>query len=215
MFKRAMRKYEHIWLPLLSIIVIVALFFIFYNYSDLNDKEKLLEVHLPYYILALIVSIALVLIAYFKSKEAIKQSKTNYLLKLDERWGSREIIRAREVIHRLYLKAKGANKKYSNEKIKGVVANSIMNLHEDKEHIADFISLLNFLDFLETIGYMHSEQAIKTEEVKELMGNSLVYFFDIFKIYIDYRRKEKDPSFYCYIEKLYLEISVYNNKSKC
>ena len=183
-----------IWISVLLFIFIVVVMALSYQYLDLNDGEKLLEVHLPYYILALLVSMLLVLIAYVKSDKAIHQSRINYLLKLDERWGSREIIKARGVIHELYLNAKENNKEYTNEQITGVVANSIMDLNKNKnkKRIEDFISLLNFLDFLETIGYMRSENAIEIQEINELMGNSLVYFFDIFRPYIEYRRKEKD-----------------------
>lgn len=34
------------------------------------------------------------------------QSRLSYLLRIDERWASPEIIRAREVIHEFYLDAK-------------------------------------------------------------------------------------------------------------
>ncbi len=95
----------------------------------------------------------MILLAYIKTREAIKQSRTNYLLRIDERWSSPEIIKAREVIHELYLSAKelNPNLKDDNEQIKPIIALGIMELHDNKRETQKFVSLLNFLDFLKRL----------------------------------------------------------------
>jgi hypothetical protein len=66
-----------------------------------------------------------------------------------------------------------------------------MEIHDDEKKVTDFIYLLNFLDFLETIGYLHSEKAISLDGVRELLGNSIIYFYEIFSVYIEYRKRQK------------------------
>ncbi|MGQ3890944.1 DUF4760 domain-containing protein [Legionella sp. CNM-4043-24] len=193
------------------LILTLVIFIVVYHILHLADEYKQnLEIDLAYYILTVTLSTILILLASIKSQEAIKQSRTNYLLRIDERWSSPEIIRAREVIHELYLDAKELNPQFkeNNEQIKAIISFGIMKLHDDKRKTEKFISLLNFLDFLETIGYLHSQDSISTEEVSDLLGNSIVYFYDIFSIYIAYRRKSKDIGFYLNFEKLYLKVKT-------
>jgi hypothetical protein len=167
-----------------SIILLAAIMagFLFIYHLHLDDKQNF-EAELTYSVLALFISAILILLAYIKAQEAIEQSRLNYLLRIDERWASPEIIKAREVIHKLYLDAKKLHPKYENQQIKPLIAQAIMDLNDDESQIKEFIKLLNFLDFLETIGFLHSKKAITTEEVTELLGNSIIYFYDIFSIY--------------------------------
>lgn len=197
------------WSLFIFFIITLIVFIFGYYCLHLNEHQHF-ESDLIYYLLTLFISTILILLAYIKTQEAIKQSRTNYLLRIDERWSSPEIIKAREVIHELYLDAKQLNPqlKEDNEQIKPIIALGIMNLHDNKRETHKFVSLLNFLDFLETIGYLHSQKSITTEEVSDLLGNSIVYFYDIFNIYIAYKRKTKDIGFYLNFEKLYLEVKI-------
>ncbi|HBD9375990.1 TPA: hypothetical protein KLD42_002906 [Legionella pneumophila] len=194
------------WASIILLAAIMAGFFFIYR-LHLDDKQNF-EAELTYSVLALFISVILILLAYIKTQEAIEQSRINYLLRIDERWASSEIVKAREVIHKLYLDAKKEHPEYENEQIKPIIAQAIRDLNDDEKKIKEFIKLLNFLDFLETIGYLHSRKAITTEEVSELLGNSIIYFYDIFSIYISYRRTTKDPGFYIKFEKLYLEVKA-------
>ncbi|MGQ3888464.1 DUF4760 domain-containing protein [Legionella sp. CNM-1927-20] len=205
--KRFIRN-KPLWSSFILLIIITVIFVGVYFYLKLNDEHQNFETGLTYSVLALFVSAILILLAYIKTQEAIEQSRISYLLRIDERWASPEIIRAREVIHKLYLDAKTMHPQYENQQIKPLIAQKIMDLNDDESQIEEFIKLLNFLDFLETIGYLHSRKAITTEEVTELLGNSIIYFYDIFSIYIAYRRKTKDPDFYIKFEKLYLEVKT-------
>ncbi|VEB35513.1 DUF4760 domain-containing protein [Legionella cherrii] len=200
-------KNHPIWSSFILFIILGIIFICGYYCLHLNEHQNF-ESNLLYSVLALFFSTVLILLAYLKTQEAIEQSRINYLLRIDERWASPEIIRAREVIHKLYLDAKKLYPQYENQQIKPIIAQAIMDLNDDETQIEQFIKLLNFLDFLETIGYLHSREAITTEEVSELIGNSIIYFYDIFSIYIAYRRKTKDPGFYIKFEKLYLEIKT-------
>lgn len=209
--------FKKIIVPLILMILILVgvslAFFLWHPHLQLDEKEYHLDHAVIYYVLAVSITAALVLLAWLKSGEALEQSKISYLLRIDERWLSIEIIEAREVIHELYLAAEELNPERDNEEIKSIIAHQIMALKDNKDKIKPFIKLLNFLDFFETIGYLHDKKAITTEEVSELLGNSIIYFYDIFSLYISYRRNTKDPKFYIKFEKLYLELK--ERKVKC
>ncbi|HHT9753514.1 TPA: DUF4760 domain-containing protein, partial [Legionella pneumophila] len=161
---------------------------------------------------ALIISVLLLFVAYIQSQAALAQSKTNYLLRIDERWSSAEIIKAREVIHEFYLSAKEANSKLTQNDLNYVIGQQILAISKINipKEISKFISLLNFLDFLETIGYMYYNGSLEIKDIQELSGNSIMYFYKIFEPYILYRR-EKDCMFYKMFEKLYLDLCKYCN----
>jgi len=192
-------------IAIVALLLISASFWLIHPYLKLDEKQHSLDINMIYYVFAVFISFVLAFIVWIKSKEALTRARMTYLLRIDERWSSTEIVEAREVIHELYLEAKKSNPKYENEQIKPIIAQDIMELKDNKDEIKEFIKLLNFLDFLETIGYLHDKEAITTEEVSELLGNSIIYFYDIFSLYISYRRN-KDIGFYIKFEKLYLEL---------
>ncbi len=69
------------------------------------------------------------------------------------------------------------------------------------------------MDFLETIGYLYVQKAVTVPELNELLGNSIVYFYEIFQPYIKHRRNSKDDQkFYSQFEQLYKRVK---NHQKC
>lgn len=71
------------------------------------------------------------------------------------------------------------------------------------------------MDFLETIGYLHYINAVTVGEVRELLGNSIVYYYEIFEPFILLRRKETDDiKFYEHFERLYFNVRNYKEQ-KC
>ncbi len=78
-----------------------------------------------------------------------------------------------------------------------------------------FAHLLNLLDFLETISYFSKKDLISREELDDLLGNSLLFYFKIFRKWIYYRReKYNNNSYYSELENLieYLQASEYKRK---
>ncbi|MFW2571665.1 DUF4760 domain-containing protein [Legionella sp. 29fVS95] len=127
---------------------------------------------------------------------------------------STEIVEAREVIHLLYLDAREM-KPRTREQMRLIIGEGILCLHSNRNKIPEFIRLLNFLDFLETIGYLYDSNAITLIEIRELLGNSMIYYFEIFKPFIVFRREDTDDKkFYENFEKLYNKIKNYPEK-KC
>lgn len=209
---------KHPWLFSLILafcllIIICVTFYVVHNHLTIKDNSQELEDNLAYYVLGLAASLFLIIIGFIKFDEANFHSKLNYLLSIDERWASLEIIQAREVIHRFYLDARKISDSPHEWKI--IIGAGIKYLHRNDNKVEDFIKLLNFLDFLETIGYLHYINAVTVYEVRELLGNSIVYYFEIFKPFILLRREEtKDNKFYEHFERLYSKIINYE-ESKC
>ncbi len=73
------------WSSLILFVAIVIIFFLVCLFH-LEDGQNF-EADLTYSILALLLSIIVILLAYIKTQEAIKQSRTSYLLRIDERIG--------------------------------------------------------------------------------------------------------------------------------
>lgn len=150
------------------------------------------------------ITFIIVFIANTKSKEALKQSRTNYLLKIDERFCSPEIIKAREIIHEYYLAIRQENNEIEIDTLKQELGKKIVVISRDINCKEEYIYLLNFLDFLETIGYLYVQKAVTVPELNELLGNSIGYFYEIFQPYIKHRRNSKaNQKFYSQFEQLY------------
>lgn len=192
-------------IALLFILLSVCAFFGGIKTLDLDDKIYH-ETHITYSVLAIAASFIIIILAYFKSKESIKLSRLNYLLQIDERWSNTENIKAREIIHKMFLDVKKSHPKYNHHQIAPLIAVQIRDLHDNPNKIEDYIILANFVDFLETIGYLYEQTNLTTVEIKEFLGNSLIYFYEIFSIYISYKRQIKDQSLYDKFEKLYIEM---------
>ncbi len=183
----------------------------------LGTLFKIREVHnfelvIFFNILTITLSVIFLYMAFYKLQDILDQSKINntrqklnYLLQVDERWTSSEIIQAREVIHKLYLQA-SSDKHNSDEKIQAIIGASILKMENNPKEIREFILLLNFMDFLETIGFLWYTESISINEINELLGNSIKYFYKIFEKYIHHRR-EKDILFYKRFSELYEECT--------
>ncbi|HAT1883528.1 TPA: hypothetical protein ACRUL4_001975 [Legionella pneumophila] len=105
----------------LLISILLSLLFWFlpsFQFFRFPSGDKPSEHNFLYYIISLAITFIIVFIAYTKSKEALKQSRTNYLLKIDERFCRPEIIKAREIIHEYYLAIKQENNEIEIDALK-------------------------------------------------------------------------------------------------
>lgn len=160
----------------------------------------------------LILTVILIIVAWYQLEGLNTTSKANFLLKIDERWGSSEIITARTIIHRLYREVrKEVACSCEEELIKGV-ANKIriIGRSSKKDDVSDFILLLNFLDFLETITYFANQNYISKIDIDELSGESIFFYYKVFKSWINYRREKYNNSHYYEALKTFIENKTKN-----
>jgi hypothetical protein len=169
------------------------------------------ELTFLYYVLITTITAIIAFFTYKQFNHLNENMKVDYLLKIDERWGSAEIIRARMVIHGLYTRSKQiAENQQSNQSQRQEIGNAIirLSLSEAGHETEEFIYILNFLDFMETIGYFHSTGQLSEKDLVELFGDSIKFNFEVLKPYIDYRRKHhNNAAFSKEFEKLYLSMS--------
>ena len=174
------KKYgwPYLFLALLTLLIISIFLELALPMLSSFDKDKgiptLYNITLP------ILTLALICVAWIQLAGLSKISKADFLLRIDTRYCSAESVKARIIIHKFYCKTRnGVCEEVHIKKI----ANEIKKLGEssnDKD-CENFISLLNFLDFLETAAYFSNKNYINRKEIGELCGNSIVYYYKIFK----------------------------------
>lgn len=211
LLKRIINKHQLLSILFLLLIIFVVLNFLFFistslHFLDFSENINSLskkDISIFYSLALIILTIAIALIAYLELNKIADHQKSEFLLKIDERWTSKEVIEARVIIHHIQLKfIKNGN--ISKEDLQQKIGEEICNkIRRDDDYTEKYIILLNFLDFLETIGFLCNSDRLDEEDIRELCGNSIVYFYEIFCPLIKIRRDEKgDQSFYSQLEKL-------------
>jgi hypothetical protein len=156
-----------------------------------------------------IITLFLVVCAWIQLNDLNKKAMGNDLIAFDKKWGSKEIMMAREIIHEMYIDAQNQHGKENIEAQRLEIGEKIKKYSEDKIHTKKFIYLLNFLNFLETTGYLSNKGYIQKRDIDELMGNSIKFYYEVFYPYIQHRRtKHHERNFHNEFEKLYLAIRL-------
>jgi hypothetical protein len=155
--------------------------------------------------LIIILTLIIVIVAWIQLGSLSRTSKSDFLLRIDERYSSVNSVKARTIIHEFYCDAQTDELHY--DIVIEKISNRIKDVEFKKEESKDFIILINFLDFLETISYFCNKKYISDRDVNELLGCSMNYYYKIFKPIIYARRsKYNDPRYYCEIEKFYEKL---------
>lgn len=207
---------------MLSFVVFVLIYIPFHLefISETKTSNPVNEYTLFYYCGALLSAFIVAFIAYSQLRKINKNLNAEYLIKIDERWRSSEIIKARTIIHHIYLDAISDLAKHNitdKSAIRERIGKEIKEMSESKGKVKveNFICLLNFLDFMETVGYLHTQDHLKRESLNELFGASIEFNYEIFEIYILHRRKKHGiEDFYDEFKKLYEAIQCDKCKNK-
>lgn len=193
------------------ILIILSFIDLFYQgYWEHNANDN--TVILLYSISIILLTIIIILIAYnqlnhlnLTAKKSQDTNKNDFLLRIDNKYTSPEIIKARAIINQYYIatkyhmgKEKQWIKDYSDKnqiekKRIEMVADEIESLgkNSDVEQNSErHMYLLNFLDFLETIAYFCNQKAVDERQVSALLGDSLCFYYDIFENWIKHRQKK-------------------------
>jgi hypothetical protein len=193
-----------IWMTVITVIFLLLVKFLYpyLNFLDSEHKEPII-ITAFYGVSLIILTFSLVCVAWFQLALIRKQAKADFLLRIDNRYGSKSIIKARSIIHRIYIHQEQSTCKHIQDK---VLSEKIVELYWDKESYEDFICLLNFLDFLETIAYFSNNDHVDLDEIEKLLGGSLIYFYKIFTPLINFLRvRYEDNDYFNQIETLIKE----------
>lgn len=211
-----MNGFKVILWPIFWIILLTLLFliiadrdfdFLYENLSGNNhDMHHMSSLHDASII---ILTIIIACIAWVQLHGLVKTGQADFLLRIDERLGNKSIIKARTIIHHIYSESKEKNKNFTEPQHCEYIAQEINSLGNktDKESIKKYVLLLNFIDFLETTALFAKKGYISTKDINDLMNQSLDFFYTIFEIRInERRRKYQDPTFYINFENLVQRI---------
>lgn len=163
-----------------------------------------------------VLTLILVCVGWIQLGDLNKTSTAEFLLKIDGRYGSEEIIKARAIIQRLYRTANPEDEKTKDEYVR-LMSKQIDNIRKetDDKSSLEFAYLINLLDFLETVAFFTRKKYISVRDVDELLGNSVVFYYDVFKSYINKRRERYDnPSYYCELESMVKKMKSHDLKEK-
>lgn len=146
-------------------------------------------------------TLIIVCAGWMQLKNLNQTTTSDFLLRIDERYGSPEILKARVIIHELYCLT------YQDEIDINIhinkIAKKILTMKNKVDSSTNFIYLYNFLNFLETIAYFANNNYISNVDVDELLGGSLKYYYLVFKLLIeDKRKKYQSDYYYCELETL-------------
>ena len=164
-----------------------------------------------------ILTIVLICVGWLQLNNLNKTSRADFLLRIDDRYGREEIIKARAIIQSLYRKAALTGEHTPEETYIQKISDEIKKIgkSDQKEQCENFAYLLNLLDYLETISYFTNKNYISLKEIDELAGNSMQFYYKIFKPWINYRRnKYNSPDYYCEFEAVVKKIESHKLKEK-
>lgn len=178
----------YIFLLFIICLVIPLLDFIFNS----HDEE---EIHF----LIFLATVALAIIAYNEFKRSHKLNSNEFLLFISNGWRSGEIIKARQILHEIFLKnyrnEKGESKSDYNQALFDMARDvlEISRKKDDKEK--SFIYLLNLLDYLENMSYFYNRGDLDINDVQNTCGNNVIFFYEVFRLYIEQRQLYDKLSF--------------------
>lgn len=205
LIKKCWGIFKKPWFPYIVLFPLFLLLIVELSHSDLifdllQDKDKDDHLSKLHNAIILLLTLGIVAIAWIQLTGLNRTSNADFLLRIDNHYGSREILKAREIIHRFHLET--PSDKISKETHIQLVAEKVKETREQLKKAEDFIYLLNLLDFLETIAYFARKKHIDTKEIDELLGGSIVYYYKVFKVLITHIRKEHDDDndYYCEIK---------------
>lgn len=186
--------------------------------SNPQTKGNDLEISFLIYI----ATAALAIIAYTEFHRANQLNSNELLTFISNRWSSEEIIKARQIIHEIFVskyRYDQTNKSDKpEEKFKTAMENTSNDIYELSKKIGDdgkkFVYLLNLLDHFESISYLCTFNQIDINDIndiKNIYGNNVIFYYEAFQSYIKQRQSHKSFDF-CNYTKIYSTLKESGNK---
>jgi len=156
------------------------------------------QIALLHYSGMLLISIGVFAVAYIQLSGLKKVARADFLLRIDSRWGSHEIIQARVEIQKYYIKfrAEYKGKPYDHKLCISYIQDEIHKTCMNSEKAQEAVFLMNLLDFMETVSYFANHGKIAHKELSELAGYSVIFFYEVFEKWISIRRDKYGKKHY-------------------
>lgn len=190
-----------------------------FNYQLKNNSNDIHNITTINDAAIIILTFIIACIAWYQLKGLINTGRAEFLLEIDKRYGGDPaILEARKIIHSIYIKVKKKHPQASEEEYSQYMAEEICKLGDSKSKKGgiEYVYLLNFMDFLETISLFTNRNHVDIDDIKDLMNQSLEFFYTIFHLRIkERRRKYKDESFYSEFETLTRKLKCKKARITC
>lgn len=149
--------------------------------------------------LVFLATVAIAFIAYIELSWSNKMMENEFLLNICNKWSSESIIRARYILHDLFVSAyrDEANNKFCkhcrHEIALDYISKSILEMRKKRGKPGEkFINLINLLDFMETVGFFWYRKNIDIKDIDGLFGNSIIFFYQSFLPFIKIRQAREE-----------------------
>lgn len=216
---------------LVAIIFILLCVFALFEWVCLYDVEPNLDFHNGYLI---ILTALIAVIAWVQLKGLYNNSKADMLLRISQLLRGESALEALTIVRTIRLDIEEEIKKEKNEpvdiiefrkkhekeiiekigeKIKDLLANKEVEKIETENkkskmntetEIRNQVKLINFLNLIEDVCYLCRKKYISSEDIEELLGHELTFYFEIFTPHMV--NKRGDGTLYCEFEKVYKKI---------
>ncbi len=155
--------------------------------TDVESGSAVEEIHAFFYFLSGVGTILLVYVAYMQLGPINKTAKAEFLLRIDERWNSKEITRTRKKLWTEYRIGKKGYKRIceKTKHLKGIqkAGQHIVDIHKDPAQIDLLFEYLNFMELLGTINYIREKGLIENDFVGNLFGGKLKTYVEFYELY--------------------------------
>lgn len=212
--------YLIIFLIFISLAFVVPYYFGFYGEDDAGNKAQIVQYQTFYYCLSLVFTMVLIAVAYIQLKGVRKRMESDFLLEIDRRWGNAESLKARTIIHKMIVKSEETHGMTNSQNfvlIMHDVQGGIIDLRKGKDDKSqeEFMIVLNFLEFMETIGYLAYSDCVSEEALDKLCGHSISFNYMVFKLYIESKSKRHEQNdFYKHFKALHENLEKKKNAIK-
>lgn len=197
-------------IPFLIFVVCILVAYVFIHLIHFLTRYDTEEVHFFIFLATL----GLALIAYYEFNRSNELTSNKFLLFTSQRWNSKEIILARQILHKIFINRyrdkQGKPKCKYNVALFKVSEEILRMSRANGKKGNDFIYLLNLLDYLETLSYFCKRGDLKLKDVQNTCGNNVVFFYETFKLFIE-QRQSHDKTFFINFTALYHDLKKITN----
>jgi hypothetical protein len=199
------RRFGHLFKLIIFVLLFCGIaFFLIYDFDFLNKSR---EVEVNWFVFTATALLAGV--AYFEFNRANKLSSNEFLLFISNRWSSPEIIKARQIIHTLFVQNYRSPESSTLNDYNCSLCKTSKDILELSRKVgkdgSDFIYLLNLIDYLETISYFYERGDLDISDIQNTSGHNILFLYAVFQSYKDQRQKH-DKTYFANIDKLYKDL---------
>jgi len=187
--------HKHYAVQILIVVAVFVIVFFLFEYSPMLNHGK--QGELIWLTAALVFATGVLAGIAWHNFEALTEysrrtsetSKADLLLRIDHMYGSKEIMKARNIIiDFIFDYREGVYEKNSYDSELDYAAKQLKKMRDKHDNTdGKYGCLLNFLDFLETVAYFYDkrEEYVSKEDIRELFGGLVGDYQVVFRYWLE------------------------------